>query len=76
MVRLFTKYYQLRISDTVVHTLIKLRITLSLAIALQNQLIVRFIDVTLDGSQKYLLHLALNYEIISLSFLTQFPLSL
>ena len=43
---------------------------------LQNQLNIRFIDVALDGSQKYLLHSALNFEIIFPSFLAQFPLFL
>ena len=55
---------------------IKLRITLSLTIVLQNQLNIRFSDVTLDIYQKYFLHTDLNYEIIYLSFLTQFSLSL
>ena len=45
-------------------------------IVYQNQLDIRFIDVTLDASQKYLLHSPLNYEIISLSLLTQYSLSL
>ena len=56
----------------------KLRITLSGMIIhkLPNQLNNRFIDDTLDVSQKYLLYTAVNSEIISLSLLAQFSLSL